>query len=111
MSAISILLVDDHPVVREGYRRAHAVVEVVAETGSSYPRRGRMRVLRVYKGNYRVGSRFALGSLPGPACGAGDFPAGARGVLMIPAGGLQTWNGFVAPGHVAMLRREGLLPR
>lgn len=97
--------------VREGFRRAHAVVEVVAETGSSYPRPGRMRVLRSYKGNYRVGSRFALDTLPGSACGAGDFPSGARGIMMIHhPGGTLRWQGFIAPAHVAMLRREGLLP-
>lgn len=97
--------------VREAFRRAHAVVEVVAETGSNYPRAGRMRVLRVYKGRIRVGSRFAMTSLPGPACGPGDFPSGARGVMMLhePRGTLS-FQGFIAPGHVAMLRREGLLP-
>lgn len=98
--------------VREGFRRANAVVEVVAETGSAYSRPGRMRVLRVYKGAYRVGARFPVGSVPGSACGAGDFPAGARGVMMIhQPGGTLTFQGFIAPDHVAMLRREGLMPR
>jgi hypothetical protein len=96
--------------VRAGFRRAVAVVEVVAEAGSSYERPGRMRVLRSYKGNYRVGQRFAMASIPGSACGAGDFTAGSRGVLMIHHGGPLTFQGFVAPAHVAMLRREGLLP-
>lgn len=98
--------------VREGFRRAHAVVEVVAETGSDYPRAGRMRVLRVYKGSFRVGARLPVGSVPGSVCGAGDFPAGASGVMMIhQPGGTLVFQGFVAPDHVAMLRREGLLPR
>ena len=94
--------------VRDGFRRAVAVVEVVAEAGSSYERPGRMRVLRSYKGNYRVGQRFAMASIPGSACGAGDFPTGARGILMIHQGGPLTFQGFVAPAYVAMLRREGL---
>jgi hypothetical protein len=98
--------------VREGFRRAHAVVEVVAEAGSASPRPGRMRVLRVFKGNYRVGSRLTVDTLPGSACGAGDFPTGARGIMMIHhPGGRLSWQGFIAPAHVAMLRREGLLPR
>ena len=98
--------------VREGFQRAHAVVEVVAEIGSASPRPGRMRVLRVYKGNVRAGSRFTVDSLPGSACGAGDFPAGARGLLMIHHPGDRiSFQGFIAPGHVAMLRRAGLLPR
>lgn len=97
--------------VREGFRRAHAVLEVVAETGSSYPRPGRMRVLRVYKGNYRAGARFAVTGVPGSMCGAGDVPAGARGIIMIHHPGDRiTFQGFVAPAHVAMLRRAGLLP-
>lgn len=97
--------------VRDGFRRAHAVVEVVAEAGSASPRPGRMRVLRVFKGNVRVGHRFIVDTLPGSACGAGDFPAGARGIMMIHhQGDRLTFQGFVAPAHVAMLRRAGLLP-
>lgn len=97
--------------VRDGFRRAHAVVEVVAETGSTGERPGRMRVLRVFKGNVRVGSRLSVSSVPGTACGAGDFPAGARGVMMLHFPGERiTFQGFIAPAHVAMLRRERLLP-
>lgn len=97
--------------VRDGFRRAHAVVEVVAEAGSASPRPGRMRVLRVFKGNIPVGNRLTVDTLPGSACGAGDFPAGARGIMMIHhPGGRVSWQGFIAPAHVAMLRRERLLP-
>lgn len=97
--------------VRDGVRNARAIVEVVAEAGSVYPRPGRMRVLRSYKGYYRPGHRIAVASVPGPACGHGDFPTGARGIMLIHGGGRHSWQGFIAPEHVAMLRREGLLPR
>ena len=97
--------------VRDSVRNARAVVEVVAETASVYPRRGSMRVLRSYKGNYRPGERLAVASLLGPACGHGDFPRGARGIMLIHGRSGHVWQGFLAPEHVAMLRREGLLPR
>ena len=96
--------------VRESVRNARAVVEVVAEQGSQYPRRGRMRVLRSYKGYYRPGHRLAVAAVPGPACGHGDFPTGARGIMLIHERSGHIWQGFLAPAHVAMLRREGLLP-
>ena len=96
--------------VRDSVRNARAVVEVVAETGSVYPRPGRMRVLRSYKGYYRPGQRIPVASVPGPQCGHGDFPAGLRGIMLVYGGGRHIWTGFIAPAHVAMLRREGLLP-
>ena len=96
--------------VREGFRNARAVVEVVAEIGSDYPRHGRMRVLRSYKGYYRPGHRLAVAAVPGPACGHGDFPTGARGIMLIHGSSGHVWQGFISPAHVAMLRREGLLP-
>lgn len=96
--------------VREGFRRASAVVEVIAEVSSTYSRPGRMRILRVFKGDLRPGARLAVSSIPGSMCGPGDFPAGARGIMMIHGPGAVTFPGFVSPAHVAMLRRERLLP-
>ncbi len=96
----------------ERFRRAAAVVEVVADTASTFERPGRMRVLRIYKGNVRPGTRLTVRSVPGSMCGHGDFPAGARGIIMIHRlDAPPTFQGFISTAHVALLRREGLLPR
>jgi hypothetical protein len=98
--------------LRAGWQRAVAVVEAVVEIGSDRQagRPGVMRVLRVHKGNVRVGALLPVFASHPAMCGTGDFPAGRRGVLMI--GSLRariTFYGFESPGRVVRLRQLGLI--
>jgi hypothetical protein len=96
---------------RERFRAAAAVVEVVAERGSTLQRPGRMRVVRAYKGNVRIGTRLSVTSVPGSMCGYGDFATGSRGIIIIDrAGAPLFFAGYVSDAQAAMLRRAGLLP-
>jgi hypothetical protein len=98
--------------IRNRFRRAAAVVEMVAETRSFPDRPGRMRVLRVYKGPFRAGTRLAVHSISGSMCGRGDYPAGIRGIMVIDRlRGPFAFDGFLVPSELAALRAGGLLPR
>ena len=97
---------------RQLYARAEAVLDVVAVEGSHFDRAGRMRVVRVYKGNIAPGALIEIRPLPDSMCGVNDFATGSSGLIMI--GRLSPpliFQGYVSDGEVAMLRRSGLLPR
>lgn len=96
---------------RQLYARAEAVAEVVAVAGSSFDRAGRMRVLRVYKGDLAPGALIDIGPLPDSLCGVGDFATGSRGLVMLPRlFGRLIFQGYLPAGDIATLRRSGLLP-
>jgi hypothetical protein len=99
---------------RQLYARSEAVIEVVAVEGSHFDRAGRMRVVRVYKGNFAAGALIDIRPLPDSMCGVNDFATGSSGLIMTsrlsapPAPFI--FRGYVPDGEVAMLRRSGLLP-
>jgi hypothetical protein len=98
---------------RQLYARAEAVVDVVAVEGSHFDRAGRMRVVRVYKGNIAPGALIEIRPLPDSMCGVNDFATGSSGLIMIsrlaPSPAPFIFQGYVAEDEIAMLRRSGLL--
>jgi hypothetical protein len=96
---------------QDRYLHAAAVIEVVAETSSNFRRPGRMRVLRVYRGNLRVGSRLALTSMGGFTCGPGDFVARSRGIIIVDRlSSPILFQGYLPDTELARLRALGLMP-
>jgi hypothetical protein len=96
---------------RELYARAETVADVVAVAGSTPERAGRMRIVRVYKGTLAPGAEIEIRPLPDSLCGANDFAAGSRGLVMLPRRfGQLIFEGYVSDQQVATLRRSGLLP-
>jgi hypothetical protein len=99
---------------RQVYARSEAVVDVVAVEGSRFDRTGRMRVVRVYKGNLAPGALIDIRPLPDSMCGVNDFATGSSGLVMIsrlaPPPAPFIFQGYIPADQVAMLRRSGLLP-
>jgi hypothetical protein len=96
--------------LRIGFQRAEAVAEVMTVRGSQLGQPGLMRILRVYKGNIRVGAVYPLHAVPESMCGSGDFRPGLRGVMMI--GRIDapiSYSGFLIPDEMSRLRRFGLI--
>jgi hypothetical protein len=98
---------------RQLYARSQAVVDVVAVEGSHFDRAGRMRVVRVYKGNIAPGALIDIRPLPDSMCGVNDFETGSSGLVMVsrlaPPPAPFIFQGYVSEDEVAMLRRGGLL--
>lgn len=96
--------------LRIGFQRSEAVVEVMTVRGSQQGQPGLMRVLRVYKGNVRVGAVHPLHAVPGSMCGSGDFRTGLRGVMMIGRMNAPiSYGGFLSSDEMSRLRHLGLI--
>ena len=96
---------------RESYRRAAAMIEVVAIEGSRPRRPGLVRVLRALKGRVRPGRLLSLRSVDSSLCGAGDFERGSRGLILLDSlRGRLVFQGYLPTGYLARLDRLGLRP-
>jgi hypothetical protein len=70
-----------------------------------------MRIVRVYKGALVPGAEIELRPLPDSLCGANDFTAGSRGMVMLPRMfGQLIFQEYATADQIATLRRSGLLP-
>lgn len=92
------------------YRAATSLVEVEVLKDSTFRAAGTVRVMRVYKGDAKVGG---LHRMPGDtdSCGAGNMNAGSSGLMLI--GGLkpQVYPGLLSEMGVRILRSHGLAVR
>jgi hypothetical protein len=70
-----------------------------------------VRVTRAFKGNIRRGAVLHLDTLDDNMCGAGEFTAGSRGVLLLARGDRLVFDGYLGEASLSILRRAGLLPR
>lgn len=96
---------------RDSYRRAEAMLEVVAIEGSRPHRPGLVRVLRVLKGRVRPGPLLSLRSVDSSLCGAGDFERGSRGLILLDSlRGRLVFQGYLPADYLARLDRLGLRP-
>ena len=95
----------------ESYRRAKAMVEVVALEGSRRRRPGMVRVVRVLMGPIRPGQVLSLHSVDPSLCGAGDFRRGSRGLILLDRlKGRLDFQGYLPGDYLQRLDRLGLRP-
>jgi hypothetical protein len=93
------------------YPRAEAMVEVIALKGSVGHRPGKVRIVRVFKGNIRPGRVLRLHAVEASLCGAGGFAAGSRGLTLINRlGGRMDFLGWRPDDYLRRLDRLGLRP-
>lgn len=95
---------------RRRFAGAEAVVDVEATAGSSFGQPGRMRVVRVYKGQIVPGTEIGMRTLSGAMCGPGEFAAGSRGTIMIARLSDPFFEGYLSDREIALLQRRGLIP-
>jgi hypothetical protein len=92
-------------------RSADAVLEVEALTTSGPNRsKARFRVLRVLKGNTRLGSLLFLRTVGSSLCGPGEVERGQKGIIYLSKEQPKMFNGFIYKGDYDKLREAGMDP-
>jgi hypothetical protein len=100
----------DHDFV-ERMRSADAVLEVEALTTSGPNRsKARFRVLRVLKGDARVGDRLLLRTLGASLCGPGGVEKDQTGVIYLSKEDPKMFNGFIHEGDYTKMGEAGIEP-
>ena len=91
------------------FTEADAVVEVQGTADMTAASGGAARVLRVFKGDRRVGEVIQLPATPLTTCNRPWLRVGNRGILFLRGDRLQS-AGFASEDELRFLRRHGLLP-
>lgn len=92
-------------------RSAEAIIEVEALT-SSGPNSSHaiFKVVKVYQGEMREGSKRKLQTLGGSLCGPGGAQRGDRGIIYLSKDEPNFFNGFLNQRTLTLLREKEVLP-